>query len=93
MNAFLKSGTPLNRVEYFRGIFEEAGFALTSQSNMRQPILFILEEEYKFVAKEEMGKDLSIIFDGTKRDGEALVVLVRFVRDWKKSQTSTLSNH
>lgn len=28
------------------------------------------------------GKDVAIIFDGTTRDGEALVVLVRFVESW-----------
>lgn len=47
VQAFLKSGTPLHTMEYFRNLFEEAGFALTSSSNMRQLIPFILEEEYK----------------------------------------------
>ena len=47
VQAFLKSGTPLHRMEYFRNLFEEAGFALTSSSNMHQLIPFILEEEYK----------------------------------------------
>ena len=30
VRAFLKSGTPLNPLEYFREVFEEAGFSLTS---------------------------------------------------------------
>ncbi|XP_032223317.1 uncharacterized protein LOC116604706 [Nematostella vectensis] len=47
VQAFLKSGTSLNRVEFFREIFEEAGMSLSSSSNMRQLIPFILEEEYK----------------------------------------------
>ena len=83
VQAFLKSGTPLNRVEYFRELFEEADITLTSQSNLRQLIPFILEEEYKMIYKELMGKDVSIVFDGTTRDGEALVVLVRFVDNWE----------
>lgn len=32
------------------------------------------------------GKDVAIIFDGTTRDGEALVVLVRFVESWTIKQ-------
>ena len=52
---------------------------LTSPSNMRELIPFILDEEYKSIAKELLGKDVSIIFDGTTRDGEALAVLIRYV--------------
>ena len=33
--------------------------------------------------KELKGKDVGIIFDGTTREGEALVVLVRFVQEWE----------
>ena len=79
----MKSGTPINRLEYFRDLFEEAGMPLTSAPNMRQLIPFILEQEYKTVAEEVKGKNLSITFDGTTRDGEALAVLVRFVNDWE----------
>ena len=50
---------------------------------MRQLVSFVLEGEYNLVAQEVMGKELFIIFDGTTWDSEALVVLVRFVEDWK----------
>ena len=80
VQAFLKSGTPLNRVELFRDVFEEAGVTLTSHSHMRQLIPFVLEEEYKSISRELMGKEVSIIFDGTTRDGEALAVLARFIQ-------------
>ena len=83
VQAFLKSGTPLNRIEFFRDIFEEAGFILTSSSNMRQLIPFVLEEEYKTIMQELLGKEVSLIFDGTTRDGEALTVLARFVENWE----------
>ena len=56
---------------------------LASPSNMRELIPFILEEEYKSIAKELLGKDASIIFDGTTRDGEALVLLIRYVHEWE----------
>lgn len=81
--AFLKSGTPLSRLEYFRELFEEAGFSLTSNSHMRQLIPFILEKANSTISKELVGKDVSIIFDGTTRDGEALVLLLRFVDEWE----------
>lgn len=81
--AFLKSGTPLSRLEYFREFFEEAGFSLTSNSHMRQLVPFILEEENSTISKELVGKDVSIIFDGTTRDGKALVLLLRFADEWE----------
>ena len=86
VKAFLKSGTPLSRAEYFRDLFEEVGYPLTSSSNMRQLIPFILEQEYECICQEVKGKDVAIIFDGTTRDGEALVVLVRFVESWTIKQ-------
>ena len=76
VQAFLKSGTLLNRLEFFRDIFEEAGMSLSSSCNIHQLIPFTLEEELK-------SKDVGIIFDGTTREGEALVVLVRFVHEWE----------
>lgn len=83
VQAFLKSGTTLNRIEFFRDIFEEAGFTLTSSSNMCQLIPFVLKEEYKTIMKELLGKEVSLIFDGTTRDGEALAVLAQFVENWE----------
>lgn len=71
----------MNREEFFRDLFEEAGFILTSPSHMRQLIPFVLEEEYKSISRELMGKEVSLIFDGTTRDDEALAVLARFVQD------------
>ncbi|CAH3104620.1 unnamed protein product [Porites lobata] len=34
VKAFLKSGTPLSREEYFRDLLEEVGYPLTSSSNL-----------------------------------------------------------
>jgi len=52
-------------MKYFRDLFEETGFPLTSSTHMSQLIPFVLEEEYKSISKEILGKELSIIFDGT----------------------------
>ena len=58
VKAFLNSGTPLSRAEYFRDLFEEVGYPLTSSSNMRQLIPFILEQEYECICQEVKGKML-----------------------------------
>ena len=50
---------------------------------MRELIPFIPEEEYKSIAKELLGKDVSIIFDGTTRNEEALAMLIRYVHEWE----------
>lgn len=50
---------------------------------MRELIPFIPEEEYKSISKELLGKDVSIIFDGTTRDEEALAMLIRYVHEWE----------
>ena len=82
MQAFVKSGTPSNRMKYFRDLFQEGRFTLTSSTHMSQLIPFVLGEEYKSISREILGKELSIIFGGTTRDGEVLAVLARFVQDW-----------
>lgn len=46
-----------------------------SQSNVPELIPFIFEEVSKSIAKELLGKDISIIFDGTTRNREALAML------------------
>ena len=50
---------------------------------MRELIPFIPEEEYKSISKELLGKDVSIIFDGTTRDEEALAMLIRYFHEWE----------
>ena len=50
---------------------------------MGELIPFIFEKEYKSIAKELLGKDVSIRFDGTTRDGEALAMLICYVHEWK----------
>ena len=55
--------------------------SLSSSCNIHKLVSFISEEEYKSLDKELKSKDVGIIFDGTTRDGEALVVLVPFVQE------------
>ena len=82
VTAFLRAGVPLSKLDSFRDLLEENGFALLTD-DVFDLIPFILKEEEARVRKEITGKDLSIIFDGTSRLGEALAVIVRFVgEEW-----------
>ena len=50
-------------------------------------IPLIIPDEYEWTKKELSGQQLSVIFDGTSRMGEALVIIVRFVDEgWQIQQ-------
>ena len=47
-------------------------------------IPFILNQEFENIHEEINGKDVSVIFDGTTRLGEALAIVVHYVDpEWK----------
>lgn len=78
LEAFLKAGVPLLKIDIFRGLLEEHGYSLSDSSNLRKMIPFILESEIKQI-KESI--HISVIFEGTTHVCEALVVVVRYVDD------------
>ena len=47
---------------------------------------FVLQEEVSRTKGEVSGKLVSIIFDGTMRLGEVLVVVLRYIQDWELKQ-------
>ena len=74
---------PLTKIDCFRDLLEGSGYALINSSNLRQLVLFILEEEIASLKKDINGKPVSIIFDGMTHVCEAMVVLLRYVSsDW-----------
>ena len=77
---------PLNKVILFRDVLEENAFRLTDRSHMSNLIPFIWKEEEKRIKNEIEGRDLSIVFDGTTRLGEAVVILVRYVTEGMEIQ-------
>ena len=81
VTAFLKAGVPLSKIESFRELLEENAYRLTDRRNMHDYVPFILKDEENRIRQEIDGKQLSIIFDGTSRLGEALAIVVRFVND------------
>ena len=87
ITAFLKAGVPLNKMESFRDLLEENAFRLTDRHHMHDYVPFILKEEESRIHSEIDGQQLSVIFDGTSRLGEALAVVLRFVSsDWSVEQ-------
>ena len=85
--AFLRAGVPLNKIESFRELLEENAFRLSDRRHMSDIIPFISSQEQVRIKKEIGGKDLSVIFDGTTRMGEAMGIVVRYITsDWKIQQ-------
>ena len=87
MTAMLKAGVPLSKVNLFRDLLEEHGYALTSSTNLRQLISFMHQEELSRIKQEILNQPLSIIFYGTTNVCEAFVVVLRYLTDnWELKQ-------
>lgn len=87
ITAFLKAGIPMIKPSCFRSLMEMNGLRLTDRSHMAKLIPFVLENE-KTQLKLELGtKVISVVFDGSTRLGEVLVVVLRYLDDeWNIQQ-------
>ena len=83
VTTFLKAGVPLNKLHHFQDLLEERAYKLGDTRGMHDLIPFVADDEQKRIKKEVEGKDVSFVFDGTTRLGDALAVIVRFVDDWQ----------
>ena len=87
VTTMLKAGVPLNKIDLFRDLLEEHGYALTSSTHLRQLIPFIHQEELSRIKREIHQRLLSIIFDGTTHVCEAFVIVLRYLTDdWELKQ-------
>lgn len=84
------SGTPLQRVEFFRPIIEREGLTLTNHSHLRSYIPKIEAAEFACLKKEIRGQYVSVSFDGTSRLGEAVNVTGRWCNSDFKLTTRLL---
>ncbi len=82
---FLKAGIPLAKVDSLRGLLEGA-LRLSHSSHLADYIPVIRREEKKRICEEIDGQDVSVIFDGTTRLGEAMAVVLRFFLGWTIQQ-------
>ena len=60
MTAMLKAGVTFSKVNLFRNLLKEHGYALTSSTNLRQLIPFIHQEELSRIKQEILKESLSI---------------------------------
>ena len=74
----MKAGVPFNKLNTFRELLEQNGTCLARRRSLSDLIPFVHQQE---VSKEIEGKKVLLIFDGTTRMGEAMVILVCFVSD------------
>lgn len=72
VEAFLASGTPMNRLNFFRPVIERAGYSITDVSHMRSYIPKVEAFEFAELKREVHNEFLSVSFDGTSRLGEAV---------------------
>ena len=67
------------------GLLEENGLKLTHSSHLADSIRILLKQEKRNCVQLE-GTFVSAIFDGTTRSGEALAIVLRFVKEGKIEQ-------
>ena len=84
----MQAGIPLSKLDCpgLRELLEENGFRLTDSRHMIDMIPFLLQEELTRVRGEIQGKHVAVVFDGTTRLGEVLVLIVRFLDEWTVEQ-------
>ena len=88
VEALLKAGIPLSKVDSLRPFLEKYGHRLTTRSHLAEFIPTIHQKEIDFVKSEIAANSaFSVIFDGSTRLGEALAIVVRFIdKDWNIQQ-------
>ena len=77
----MEAGIPLSKLDC-PGLRE----LLEDSRHMMDMVPFVLQEQRTRVRNEIQGKDVSLIFDGTTRLGEVLVVILRFLDEWTVKQ-------
>ena len=78
---FLKAGVPLYKIDKLHDLLERGGNRLTNSSHLRQHIPLTLKQETERLKEEIATRDLGLIFDGSTRLGEVIVIIVCFVSD------------
>ena len=86
VEGFLRAGIPLVKIDEVHGLLEEGSFRLTHSSHLSDYIPPILKSEKQSIQKEIEGKEVSVVFDGTSRLGEALAVVLRYCSGWTIKQ-------
>lgn len=90
VETFLKAGVSLAKTAHFRPLLEKYATRLADRTILARLIPTVLHREKDAVKTLISGKDLSLIFDGSTRLGEAVVIVVRYLDgDWNVRQVLT----
>ena len=83
---FLRAGIPIGKIDMLRSLLEKNGQRLTASAHLGQYISIVFNQEVERIKNEltlpgqtSMTRDVSMIFDGSTRQGEAIAVIVRFL--------------
>ena len=86
---FLKKGVPLNKLEEFREVMEQNAYRrLADRHGTCDLISIVFKKEQNTIKAEILGENVSAVFYGTSRIGEALLIvaIIQFVDNWKLEQ-------
>ena len=72
LTAFLAAAIPLAKINCFRQVLEESSLRLTDRSHLANLVPFVRQQQHTHLKEEIRDKQVSVIFDGTTRLGEAM---------------------
>ena len=82
----MKAGITIGKIDMLRSLLEKNSYRLTASSHLGQYVSMALKQEIERIKQEleipgqvSMTSDLSVIFDGSTRQGEAIALIVRIV--------------
>ena len=79
---FLRAGIPIGKIDMLRSLLEKNGQRLTASAHLRSAYINCFQAGSRKDRKMTgMTRDVSMIFDGSIRQGEAIAVIVRFLDD------------
>lgn len=84
----LKARIPISKIDKLRSLLKKNGHRLTSSSNLGRYITLICKQEVERIKKElslpgqeYMTRDVTMILNGSTRQGEAIAIIDRFIED------------
>ena len=77
----LAAGIPLRKADHLRPLLEKHHLRLVSSTHLYNLIPAVRQMEFEKTKAAIAGRDISVIFDGSTRLGEAVAMVVRYVEE------------
>ena len=81
LKCFLRAAVPLTKLDYFRELLEESAYRLSDRRHMSDLVTLVVSQEQADIKSEVSGRQVSVVFDGTTRLGEAMAIVGRYIDD------------